>query len=174
MSPGGRLGIAATVLVLLCASAALLRWQAARTPTHLELPDGAEAFFRGDSTVEPEAGYPTPRQIAVDGDIFFRVPASASPLILRSRLLVLTIEGKTAMRVTAYSREPGEQVEVLYGNVTARKNYPSTFQEPDHLSGGQMTMINRDIDLMEKESTDLAKLSAWSEALIAAVATERH
>ena len=30
-------------------------------------------------------------------------------------------------------------------------------------------MINRDIDLMEKETTDVAQLRAWSDALIASV-----
>ena len=30
-----------------------------------------------------------------------------------------------------------------------------------------MTMINRDIDLMEKETADVAALRAWSEALVA-------
>jgi len=58
-------------------------------------------------------------------------------------------------------------VEVLEGHVVAHKNYSSTYTEPDVLDAGGMSMINRDIDLMEKETTNVAQLRAWSEALIA-------
>ena len=53
------------------------------------------------------------------------------------------------------------------GTSRLEKSYPSTYAEPDLLSDGQMTMINRDIDLMEKETADVAALRAWSEALVA-------
>ena len=42
--------------------------------------------------------------------------------------------------------------------------------EPDRLTDGEMTMINRDIDLMEKETTDVAALRAWADALVASTA----
>jgi ferric-dicitrate binding protein FerR (iron transport regulator) len=159
----------AAVLLLAGGGLSLWQWQARMAPRYLQLPDGTEAFFRGDSTVRPAAGFPSPREIAVDGDIFFRVPQNTQILTLRSRLLVLSVTGDAAMRMTAYSKQAGEQVEVLYGSVTARKNYDSPYKEPDILTGGQMTMINRDIDLMDKETTDVAQLRAWSDALIASV-----
>jgi hypothetical protein len=81
----------------------------------------------------------------------------------------LTVTGKTALRVTAYSKEAGEQAEVLYGHVVAHKSYESSYKEPDILTDGQMTMINRDIDLMEKEKADVPALRAWSEAIVATV-----
>ena len=156
-------------LVLAAVAVALFQWHARTTPRYLHLPDGSEIFFRGDSQVEPAARYPHPREISVDGDFFFRVPAAAQPLTVRSRLLVLTVTGKTAFRITAYARDAGEQVEVLYGNVIAHKNYRSSYQEPDILTGGQMTMINGDIDFMEKETADLPALRAWSNALLSSV-----
>ena len=102
-----------------------------------------------------------------------RVAADARPLIVRSRLLILTVTGETAFRMTAYAKEAGEQVEVLYGHVKANKAYESTYNEPDLLTGGDMTMINKSIDLMEKEKTDVAQLRAWSEALIASAVQQR-
>jgi len=157
----------AAILLLVGGGLSLWQWQARMAARYLQLPDGTEAFFRGDSTVKPTAGFP--HEIVVDGDVLFLVPQSTRLLTLRSRLLVLSVTGRTALRMTAYSKEAGEQVEVLYGNVTARKNYDSPYKEPDILTGGQMTMINRDIDLMEKETTDAAQLRAWSDALIASV-----
>jgi hypothetical protein len=94
-------------------------------------------------------------------------------LIVRSRLLVLTVSGPSAFRITAHAAQTGEQVEVLSGNIVARKNYPSTYEEPDVLAGGQMTMINRTIDLMEKENFDPSELRSWSSALIAAATAAR-
>jgi ferric-dicitrate binding protein FerR (iron transport regulator) len=160
------LGWAGLIVLLAACAAAWFLWKACTTPTYLKLPDGTEAFFHWDSKITPASQYPQPREIAVDGDIFFRVPAAAQPLTLRSRLLVLTVTGKTAFRMTAYAKEAGEQVEVLYGNITAHKNYKSPYQEPDVLTGGQMTMINRSIDLMEKETTDLPALRAWSDKMV--------
>lgn len=140
------------------------------TPQYQRLPDGSEVFFLSDSKLTPVAGYPSPREIAADGEFFFRVAESAQPLTLRSRLLVLTVTGKTDLRLTAYSREAGEQVEVLSGHVVARKSYASNYMEPDVLTTGQMSMINKDIDLMEKETADLPALRAWSDALVASAA----
>ena len=163
-----KLGLSVAAILLLASGGLVWHRYAPAAPRHLRLPDGTEAFFRADSRVTPAAGFPTPRDIALDGDVFFRVPIRNQPLTLRSRLLVLTVTTESAVRVTAYSKQPGEQVEVLYGKVAARKNYRSAFQEPDVLTDGQMTMVNRDIDLMEKETTHVAQLRAWSDALIAA------
>lgn len=138
-------------------------------PRMQRLADGLEAFHRTDSKLFAAPGYPNPRELRVDGDFFIRAPEGSAPLIVRSRLLVLTVTGRTSFRITAYAHEAGEQVEVLEGHIEARKSYPSPYPEPDQLDAGQMTMINRDIDLMEKETTDLAALRAWSEALIASM-----
>jgi hypothetical protein len=175
MRSGLKFGIGLFAVLLLAAGAlALLNWKERTTPQYLRLADGVEAFFLGDSNITPAAQYPRPREISVDGDFFVRVPAAKEPLTVRSRLLVLTVTGKTAFRITAYAKEAGEQVEVLYGHITAHKSYKSPYQEPDILTDGQMTMINRDIDLMEKETADLPALRAWSDALVASVNRKQH
>ena len=165
--------IVAAVAALALAAVGAWLWRTAKPPAVPQvqrLADGLEAFHLGDSRIEAAAGYPSPREMRVDGDFFIRVPEAAAPLIVRSRLLVLTVTGKSAFRIIAYSHEAGEQVEVLYGHIRANKSYPSAYSEPDLLAEGEMTMINRDIDLMEKETTDLAALRAWSDALVAAAA----
>lgn len=161
--------------VVLLALGAWLWWpEKPPEPRMQQLADGVEAFHLSDSRLSAAAGYPTPRELHVDGEFFIRVPDAPAPLTVHSRLLVLTVTGKTAFRITAYSHEAGEQVEVLEGHIEARKNYASHYMEPDRLAAGEMTMINRDIDLMEKETTDVAALRAWSDALVAATARRQH
>ena len=50
----------------------------------------------------------------------------------------------------------------------AAKAYPSRFSEPDDLVGGEMSMVNRSIDLMEKEKFDTGELAQWSKQVTAA------
>lgn len=166
--------VLASLAAAVLAAVGMWLWWPRKPPLvpHMQrLADGVEAFYLTDSHLTAAAGYPSPRALNVDGDFFIRVPDAPTPLTVRSRLLVLTITGETAFRITAYSHEAGEQVEVLHGHIEARKNYPSHYMEPDRLTTGEMTMINRDIDLMEKETTDLAALRAWSDALANSVSS---
>ncbi|MEJ0038993.1 MAG: hypothetical protein WDO68_23510 [Gammaproteobacteria bacterium] len=139
-------------------------------PGSLQLSDKVECFYAAGTRVSAAPSYPEPREIHVDGDVFIRQPASGAPLIVRTRLLVLTARGPAEFRVTARSNETGEQVEVLEGTVEARKAYASPFSEPDRLASGEVSMVNRTIDLMEKEKTDVMALRAWRRALIASIA----
>ncbi|MDB6087947.1 MAG: anti-FecI sigma factor, FecR [Gammaproteobacteria bacterium] len=139
------------------------------TPRALRFADGTEVFYLSDTRIEPSGSYPQSREIRVDGDAFIRASAGAQPLIVRSRLMVLTVTGSSALRVTAYAKDSGEEAQVLYGQVGAKKAYPSPQSEPDSLVGGQEVMVNETIDLQEKETTDLARLRSWSAALVASV-----
>jgi hypothetical protein len=118
-----------------------------------------------EATVQPAAGYPQPREIKVDGEMYFEIKDSAKPTIIRSRLLVLTVVGKAAFRVIAWAKEAGEEVQVLSGNIRVRPNYESQFNTPDTLHGNQMVMINKSIDMMEKEKFDATELKIWSEKI---------
>jgi len=155
--------LAATALCagLLAASAC------APSPELLRLADGTEVYFLSNTKVIPANSYPRPREIKIDGEAFLRVPPAAEPLVVRSRLMVLTITGRTALRVTARSHETGEEADVLYGHVEAKKAYPSRQNEPDTLLAGEEVMVNETIDLQEKETADLASLRSWSDNLIA-------
>ncbi len=141
----------------------------APSPEQLHLADGTEVFFLSNTKVQPANSYPQVREIRIDGEAFIRAPAAAQPLIIRSRLMVLTATGRTALRVTARSKETGEEADVLYGYVVATKAYPSRQNEPDTLLAGEEVMVNETIDLQEKETTDLASLRSWSDNLIASV-----
>lgn len=143
----------------------ILRWRSNQTPRALHLPDGTQAVFLGDTQVEPARTYPAPREIRVDGDAFIRTAAISTPLIVSTRLLVLKVDANTALRVTAFSSEDGEEADVLQGQVQAKKSYPSSYNEPDLLGAGEMALINRTIDLMEKEKFDPRELRQWSEQL---------
>jgi hypothetical protein len=88
------------------------------------------------------------------------VVAGRSALVLRSRLMVLTVPGAARIHVVARAREAGEQVEVLEGTVTAVKNYPSAYSTPDDLVAGEMSMVNQSIDLQEKEKMNEKEFAA--------------
>ena len=139
----------------------------APAPQQLRLADGTEVFFLSNTKVQPANSFPEVRELKIDGEAFIRAPAAAQPLIIRSRLMVLTVTGRTALRVTARSKETGEEADVLYGHVVATKAYPSRQNEPDTLLAGEEVMVNETIDLQEKETTDLASLRSWSDNLIA-------
>jgi hypothetical protein len=142
----------------------------APTPQLLSLGDGTEVFHLSNTLVKPAAGYPRPRELKIDGEAFVRTPEATQPLVIRTRLMILTVSGASALRVTARSNETGEEADVLYGRVEAKKAYSSRQSEPDMLVAGEQVMINETIDLQEKETADLPSLRSWSEALMASVA----
>jgi hypothetical protein len=163
--------VALSVVALSAAAAGAVALHAYLTPTPriLRLADGTEVFYLSNTRVDPAKTYPHSREIRIDGDAFIRASAGAQPLIVRSRLMLLSVTGPSALRVTAYAKESGEEAQVLYGQVEAKKAYPSHQSEPDTLAGGQEVMINETIDLQEKETANLAQLRSWSAALVASV-----
>ncbi len=172
LSKHGRRPIVLVLMLLCVATVGVVALRACRTPTPqlLRLADGTEVFYLSNTSVQPSATYPLPREIKIDGEAFVRAPAGERPLEVRTRLLLLTVSGASALRVTARSRETGEEADVLYGHVVARKAYPSHQNDPDILLDGQEVMVNETIDLQEKETADAAGLRAWSDALMASVA----
>lgn len=142
----------------------------APTPQLLRLGDGTEVFYLSNTSVRTAGSYPHTRELKIDGEAFVRVTATDQPLVIRTRLMVLTVTGATALRVTARSNETGEEADVLYGRVEARKAYPSRQNDSDTLLAGEEVMVNETIDLQEKETADLPSLRSWSEALMASVA----
>lgn len=164
-----RAALSVVALAAAAAGAVALHVYLTPTPRILRLADGTEVFYLSDTRVEPAGAYPQSREISIDGDAFIRASAGAHPLIVRSRLMLLTVTGPSALRVTAFAKESGEEAKVLYGQVEAKKAYRSPQSEPDTLVGGQEVMINETIDLQEKETTNLAQLRSWSAALVASV-----
>lgn len=125
------------------------------------LKDSTHIFFIGDTRVTPANTYPSPREVNADGTCFFEVPAGPKPFIVKTKLLILSVTGKAAFLVMASSKEESAEIQVLSGAIIAKKAYPSQFDEPDTLRNNQMLMINRTIDLMEKEDLDTRDLQDW-------------
>jgi transmembrane sensor len=134
------------------------------------LADGTRIILLNGTHVVPTEGFPQKREIQIqgNGDVFIKTRQQDEPLVVRTGLLILTVEGESAFRASVSSQRVGEQVEVLSGRVRAAKAYASRFSEPDILVGGEMSMINRSIDLMEKEAFDRAELVRWSNDVVAA------
>ena len=139
-------------------------------PTEVLLADGTQIILTNGTRAFPADGFPKNREIRLhgDGEVFIKARQQEKPLVVRTGLLVLTVQGDTALRASVSDEQIGEQAEVLYGHVRAAKAYASRFSEPDDLLAGEMSMINKSIDLMEKEKFDTAALARWSKEVTAA------
>jgi ferric-dicitrate binding protein FerR (iron transport regulator) len=128
----------------------------------IALPDGSEVWLNVKSTLKlaPDFNGKT-RTVNLSGDAFFKIKSSKSkPFIIKTAQLVLTTYA-ASLRVDAYP-SPGEEADVLTGTVRARKSYHSTLDNGQYdLGPGQMVMINREIDLIEKEKFDSTQLKTW-------------
>jgi ferric-dicitrate binding protein FerR (iron transport regulator) len=121
------------------------------------LPDSSRVTLNPGTTVGVSgAAFRARPEVRLDGDAFFE---AATALTVRTQELVLT--GTAAFRVSAFAKDEGESVEVLTGNLRAEKAYTSKDHDPETLGAGDMVMINRSIDLMEKETYDTTGLHTW-------------
>lgn len=96
-----------------------------------------------------------------NGDMFFKIDRAQFPVYIYTSLMKLEVLEPSAFRVTAYDRDQGQSVESLLGKIKISKNYPSPFPEPDTLHEKNLYMVNKSIDLSEKEDLDDDKLSNW-------------
>jgi len=124
------------------------------TLKEMTLADGSHVLMDVRTVIRPAAGFGTRnREISFDGQAILTVqPNPGKPFIIHTRNLVIQVLG-TRLHIDAFASSPGEEVDVLEGKVKVKKSYhSSTDNEPETLQGGDMVMINRDIDLMEKET----------------------
>ncbi|TAN12503.1 MAG: FecR family protein [Chitinophagaceae bacterium] len=99
--------------------------------------------------------------LSLDGDAFFEISSTHdTPVIIHTGMLNLITSG-SFFRVYAHQQNPGQTVKVLRGRLVAEKAYSSDFPDTERLDAGDMVMINKDIDLMEKETFDTTSLAAW-------------
>jgi ferric-dicitrate binding protein FerR (iron transport regulator) len=102
------------------------------------------------------------RQVQLDGDAFFEVDARpGNPFVVTTNNLQTTVQAPSRFRIIAPKAEAGAQIDVLEGKLLVEKNYSSPNPESETLQKGEMILFNRDIDLMEKESSDTVQLQAW-------------
>jgi transmembrane sensor len=125
------------------------------------LPDKTEVWMNVKSNLRLPADFNVKtRTVYLSGDAFFKITAGKKPFVIRTAQLVLKSYG-ASLRVDAYP-SPGEEADVLTGKVRAKKSYHSTLDSSEYdLGPGQMVMINRSIDLIEKEKFDSTELKTW-------------
>lgn len=146
-------------------------------PQRISLPDGSHVTIKSGTKIILAHGFgKDSRDLDLDGEGMFEVQGMAlgaagtatatdavraMPMVVHTRNLVIEVldtlmQGVGTFRVDAIRRRPGEEVDLLEGRLRVAKSYHSdTDNEPEVLVAGEMVMINREIDLMEKE-----KLSA--------------
>jgi len=122
-------------------------------PVSMTLPDGTRVWMDPRTVIRPSEGFgKSNRDIQLDGEAMLIVRSDAGkPFVIHTRNLVIQVLG-TRLHVDAFASSPGEEVDLLEGKLRVTKSYhSSTDNEPETLQAGEMVMINRDIDLMEKE-----------------------
>lgn len=126
----------------------------AMKPKEMTLPDGTHVLMDPRTVIRPAEGFGKKnREISFDGDAILTIQANpGKPFIIRTRNLVIQVLG-TRLHIDAFASSPGEEVDLLEGKIRVNKSYhSSTDNETETLQAGEMVMINRDIDLMEKET----------------------
>lgn len=122
------------------------------------LPDSSLVILAPDAKIEVgkgfERGY---KELSLDGEAWFDIKG---PVTLHTRDMVVDILSAGKFRAEAFRGRPGEQFDLLLGSARVKKCYHSDMDSAAELLGpGDMVMINRDIDLMEKEHMTMAELN---------------
>jgi len=129
----------------------------------VRLPDGTEVIMNAGTVIRLSPGFnKSDRNIELGGEALFTVEADAGkPFIVTTKNLRILVLG-TQFRVDAFPGKAGEEVDLLSGRLKVMKTYHSdTDNEPEVLQAGEMVMINREIDLMEKERFDPSEEKSW-------------
>ncbi|HXB95430.1 MAG TPA: FecR family protein [Puia sp.] len=129
----------------------------------IRLPDGSAVILGPGAKVDLGKGFSKGnRQVELDGEAWFDV--GAGPFELHTRDLVVEVLSAARFHANAVRSKPGEEIDLLEGKLRAKKSYHSdTDNEAEVLGPGEMVMINRDIDLMEKEKLNPAELDKLKE-----------
>jgi transmembrane sensor len=120
----------------------------------VSLPDGSRIIIGSGTTLVPSKGFgKEDRDLGIDGSGMFEVAAGEKPfVVLTGNLVIEVLDTKVRFAVDAVRKRPGEEVDLLDGRLRVTKSYHSdTDSLPEELAAGDMVMINREIDLMEKE-----------------------
>ena len=134
----------------------------AEQPITVTLPDSSMVVLHPRTTLEISPSFDvTEREVKLDGEAAFTVSHDGgSPFIVHTRNLHIHVLG-TRFRVDAYASNAGEEVDLLAGKLKVIKSYHSSTDNAEEiLDAGDMVMINRDIDLMEKEKMNPTELQA--------------
>ncbi|QNL49048.1 hypothetical protein H8S90_20205 [Olivibacter sp. SDN3] len=102
--------------------------------------------------------------IRFSGDAFFDIDEKKDfPLYIFTSLMEIKVLSPSSFRVAAYDADQGQSVEMIEGDMIISKAYASPFPEPDTLTNNNLYMVNKSIDLSEKEQLDNPQLIVWWE-----------
>jgi len=123
------------------------------------IPGIGKVFLEPNSTIGLARGFGKDnREITLDGVALFELTVTGAPVSLKTKSLVMDVSAGV-FRVDASRSSPGEEVDLLEGQLSVRKSYRSDTDSVAEVVGpGEMVMINRDIDLMEKEKMNQAEI----------------
>jgi transmembrane sensor len=140
----------------------------------LRLPDGTRVLMHAGTVLRLSAKFNREdRELWVEGDAMFEEQENKTgfandagvgrPLVIHTKFLQIEIQTPGAkFRIDAGKGQAGEAVDLLSGRLKVTKSYHSdTDNEPETIGTGEMVMINRDIDLMEKEKMDGSDMKGW-------------
>lgn len=119
----------------------------------VRLPDSSRVKISDSTVLVLAKGFGKDnREVDFDGEGMFDIRGGMlPPFVVHTGNLVIEVLG-TRFRVDAVRRLPGEEVDLLEGRLRVTKSYHSdTDSVPETVDAGEMVMINREIDLMEKE-----------------------
>ena len=122
----------------------------------IRIPAFGTVFLKPNTTIGLAKGFGKDnRDIDIDGEALFELGAGVE---LHTKDLVIGVSAGI-FRVDANRSSPGEEVDLLEGRMRVAKNYHSdTDSATEVLGPGEMVMINREIDLMEKEKMSPAEI----------------
>ena len=149
-------------------------------PQTVNLPDGSYVVLMDGTVITVSKGFGKKgRDVEIDGQGLFVVRAPGTlghmggePFVVHTGNLLIQVLDTTGaggsagsgaggstesefvarFAVEAVRKQPGEEADLLDGKLRVTKSYHSdTDNEPEELGAGDMVMINREIDLMEKE-----------------------
>lgn len=117
------------------------------------IPAFGTVFLKPNTTIGLGKGFGKDnREISLDGEAFCEMDGAGAPVRLQTKDLVIEVLSAARFRIDAYREKAGEEVDLLEGRMRVTKSYHSdTDSATEALGPGEMVMINRGIDLMEKE-----------------------
>jgi transmembrane sensor len=127
------------------------------------LADHSKVILNSNSVLKVPHNYnKDSRKMILLGAAYFEVSPNASlPFVIESSDMKATALG-TSFFMRAYPHESGQQVELLSGKLKVQKSYSSeTDNNPEIIGPGEMVMLNRSVDLMEKETFDVPSRESW-------------
>jgi transmembrane sensor len=136
------------------------------------LPDGTELVMNAGTVIRVSKGFGVKGgEIWLEGEAMFDMHGGAmfkphgdegKDFVIHTKNLLIEVQMNGRFKVDAYPDKSGEEVDVLSGRLRVKKSYHSdSDNEPETIQEGEMVMINRDIDLMEKEKMDGTEIQHW-------------